>query len=161
MLLEVTLLGDGRQTPEYDKRLELRERLAGHRFVATATIPEMLYDAHPDATPDEVEQSAIEVADVVLCLEGPASAPLGMYTEVRTYFDPANPDKWYRLRPSNRPDAPDEAALIVGLARDPLRRIEAHDYEPVEWEACDRITRLCQERIELMAYRELDRRAAD
>ena len=161
MLLAVTLLGDGRQTREYQKRLELRERLAEHRFVATATIPEMLYDAHPDATPDEVERSAIEVADVVLCLEGPASAPLGMYTEVLTYFDAAAPDKWYRLRPSNGPDAADEEALIAGLARDPLRRIETHDYDPVEWEACDRITRLCRERIELMAYRELDRRAAD
>ncbi len=160
MALEVTLLGDGRGMPEYQKRLELRDRLKRHRFVANVAIPEILHDDNPEATPDEIEMSAIEQADVVLCLEGPRRAPLGLYTEARLYFDRSKPDKWYRCRPTERADSTGEDALIAALAGDPLMRIETFNYDPKEWEECGRITAECMRRIELMAAREIDRHVA-
>lgn len=154
--LEITLLGDGRGTPEYQKRLELQERLQQHRFVSHVTIPEQLSDRHPQATADEIERSAIEQADVVLCIESPARSPLGLYTEVFGYFDSSNPDKWYRCRPMERADASGEDALVAGLADPRFRSIETFDYEPREWELCGRITARCEQRIDVMAHRKLD-----
>lgn len=154
--LEVTLLGDGRETPEYQKRLELQERLQQHRFVSHVTIPEQLGDRHPQARADEIERSAIEQADVVLCIESPARSPLGLYTEVFGYFDSANPDKWYRCCPTERADASGEDALVAGLADPRFRSIETFDYEPEEWEECERITARCERRIDVMAHRKLD-----
>ena len=154
--LEITLLGDGRETPEYQKRLELQERLQRHRFVSHVTIPEQLHDRHPEATAAEIERSAIEQADVVLCIESPARSPLGLYTEVFAYFDSANPDKWYRCRPTERADASGEDSLVAGLADPRFRSIETFDYEPEEWERCGRITARCERRIDVMAHRKLD-----
>ena len=161
LALEVTLLGDGRRTPEYKKRKELQRRLSQHRFVKHVVIPEILHDGNCDANPDEIEESAIGRADIVLCLEGPNQAPLGLYTEVRLYFDRSQPDKWFLCRPSERSDSTGEDALITGLAADPLMRIETFDYYPGEWENCERITSNCLRRVELMAAREIDRRAAE
>ena len=158
MSLEVTLLGDGRGALEYQKRLDLRARLEQHRFVARVTIPEELHDAYPEATVDEVERSAIEQADVVLCLEAPSHAPLGVYTEVLQYFDGSKPDKWYRCRPAEREEAAGQAPLVAGLADDAFQLIETFDYDPAEWETCGRITRACERRIDIMAHRELYRR---
>ena len=159
--LEVTLLGDGRGTPEYQKRLELRDRLSRHQLVALVVIPEILHDDNPDANLEEIESSAIEQADVVLCLEGPNQMPLGFYGETRIYFDRSQPDKWFRCRPTERADSTGEDTLIAGLAADPLMRIETFDYYPGEWENCERITSNCLRRVELMAAREIDRRAAE
>ena len=153
--LDVVILGDGRGAPGFEKRLEVRERLSEHRFVAAVTIPEILYDAYPEATPDEVERSAIQTADVIICLESPLNPPLGMYTEVRTYLDFAAVHKWYLLQPSFRDRTSEDEALVAGLARSDLDLIESQDYEPGEWERCDRITRLCAKRIELMVNRRL------
>lgn len=161
LALEVTLLGDGRGTPEYQKRLELRERLSRHRFVKHVVIPEILHDSYPDANPDEIERSAIEQADIVLCLEGPSHAPLGLYTEARLYFDRSQPDKWFRCQPTERPDHAGEDSLIAALADDPFIRMDTFDYDPEEWERCGRITSNCLKRVELMAAREIDRRAAE
>ena len=155
--LNVTLLGDGRDTPEYGKRLELQERLERHRFVSRVTIPEQLHDAYPQATVDEVERSAIEQADVVLCIESPFRPPLGLYTEVVAYFDGSDPDKWYRCRPTERVDSSGADSLIARLAEDPFRRMDTFVYDPGEWETCGRITKVCEERIELAAYRALRR----
>lgn len=159
--LEVTLLGDGRGAPEYQKRLELRDRLSRHQFVAHVVIPEILRDEHPDASHDEIERSAIEQADIVLCIEGPNHAPLGLYTEARLYFDRSRPDKWFRCRPTERPDSAGEDSLIAALADDPFIRMDTFDYDPEEWEKCGRITLNCLRRVELMAAREIDRRAAE
>lgn len=159
--LEVTLLGDGSETQEFTKRLELQERLTSNRFVRTVTIPEELQENHPEATADEVERSAIEEADVVLCLEAPTGAPLGLYTEVWSYFDHSATEKWYRLCPAKRPESAGEGALIAGLASDLLSVIETHTYDPEEWSECSRITALCEQRIELVARRVLHQRMSD
>ena len=161
LALEVTLLGDGRGTPEYKKREELQERLSQHRFVKHVVIPEILHDDNSDANSDEIEESAIGRADIVLCLEGPNHAPLGLYTEARLYFDRSRPDKWFRCRPTERPDSTGEDSLIAALADDPFIRMDTFDYDPEEWERCGRITSNCLRRIELMAAREIDRRAAE
>lgn len=155
--LDVTLLGDGRGTPEYGKRLELQERLERHRFVSRVTLPEQLHDAYPQATVDEVERSAIEQADVVLCIESPFRPPLGLYTEVVAYFDGSDPDKWYRCRPTERVDSSGADSLIARLAEAPFRRMDTFVYDPEEWETCGRITKVCEERIELVAHRVLRR----
>ena len=151
--LEVTLLGDGRETSEYAKRLEVRERLLSHPFVSHVIIPEELQDAFPNAGADDVERSAIEEADVVLCLEAPARPPLGLYTEVWSYFEFTRQarDKWYRIQPMARPEVPRFQSLIENLANDALQLIDTHDYHPDEWEDCDRITSLCERRISLIA----------
>ncbi len=158
--LAITILGDGRDTPEFSKRLELKERLAGSPFVASVTIPEQLHERNPAATPEEVERSAIEAADVVLLLEAPASPPLGGHTEARIYFDRSVPDKWFRVRPIDREDFADNQPLVSGLARDSFLRIETFEYESAEWEGCGRITASCQRRISLMGYREVDKKEA-
>lgn len=157
--LEITLLGDGKETPEYQKRLELRDRLAQHPFVANVTIPELLHEAHPQATLDEVERSAIDEADVVVCLEGPARPPLGVYTEVVGYFDETEAEKWYLCLPTGRDAASGEDPLVVGLAHQKLESVELFRYEPTQWEKCGRITAACERRIRLMARRELIRRS--
>ena len=156
LALEITLLGDGRETPEYQKRLELQERLQQHPFVSHVTIPEQLSERHPQATADEIERGAIEQADVVLCIESPVCSPLGLYTEVFAYFDSSNPDKWYRCRPTERADARGEDSLVARLADPRFRSIETFDYEPEEWERCGRITARCERRIDVMAHRKLD-----
>ena len=157
--LEVVLLGDGRATPEYEKRLDLQERLLRHPFVSHVTIPEQLYEQYPQATADEIERSAIEQADVVICLEGPRHQPLGLFTEVVVYFDRSTPDKWFRCRPSHRAESAAPAPLVALLAEAILRRVDTFVYDPAEWETCGRITTACEERIELTAHRESDRRA--
>ena len=157
--LEVAILGDGRGTLEYDKRLELQARLGQHRFVSRITLPEDLQDAHPDATVNEVELSAIGQADVVLCLEAPSHPPLGLHTEAFGYFDGSEPDKWYLCRPADGEDAPADAPMVTGLASDAFKLIETFDYDPEEWGTCGRITRACERRINIMAHRELHRRA--
>ena len=156
--LEVALLGDGRATPEYEKRLDLQERLRRHPFVSHVTIPEQLYGRYPQATADEIERSAIEQADVVICLEGPRHPPLGLFTEVVVYFDRSTPDKWFRCRPSHRTEPATPTPLVVLLAEAILRRVDTFVYDPAEWETCGRITTACEERIELAAHRESDRR---
>ena len=161
LALEVTLLGDGRRTPEYKKRKELQKRLSEHRFVKHVVIPEILHADNLDANPDEIEEGAIGRADIVLCLEGPNQAPLGLYTEVRLYFDRSQPDKWFLCRPTERPDSAGEDSLIAALAYDPFIRMDTFDYDPEEWERCGRITSNCLRRIELTAAREIDRRAAE
>ena len=161
LALEVTLLGDGRGTPEYQKRLELQERLERHPFVSHVTIPELLHDRYPDASADEVERSAIEQADIVLCLEGPRRLPLGLYTEIVSYFGDTHPDKWFYCRPVDREQVASPEPLVAALARPVLKSIDTFDYDPGEWETCGRITTACEERIERVARRILDRRAAE
>ena len=158
--LEVALLGDGSATPEYEKRLELQERLQRHPFVSHVTIPEHLHERYPQATADEIERSAIEQADVVICLEGPRQPPLGLFTEVALYFDRTTPDKWFCCRPSYRAEPAALSPLVALLAEELLLRVDTFVYDPVEWETCGRITTACEERIDLAAHRESDRRAA-
>lgn len=160
LLLEVTLLGDGSGTQEYSKRLELRERLESHRFVSRVTIPEILHERNPLATVGEVERSAIERADVVLCLEGPQRPALGLHTEMTKYFDRTTPDKWFYGRPTDQAEKPSTEPLVTQLARDEIKRIVTFDYDPKEWAECGRITAAFEGRIELMAHREGDRRAS-
>ncbi len=155
--LEVALLGDGTGTPEYGKRLELQERLQSLPFVATVTIPEQLQEAYPDATSEEIEQSAIGEADVVLCLESPARPPLGLYTEVRLYFDDTTPEKWFLMRPEQRRSTPEDSVLIAGLAKELLSLIESDHYDPDEWADCQQITASFTKRLNLMAGRKLRR----
>lgn len=157
--LEVALLGDGSATPEHEKRVELQERLQRHPFVSHATIPEQLHEQYPQATADEIERSAIEQADVVICLEGPRHPPLGLFTEVVVYFDRSTPDKWFRCRPSYRAEPAAAAPLVALLAEELLRRVDTFVYDPAEWETCGRITTACEERIDLAAHREDDRRS--
>lgn len=156
--LEVALLGDGSATPEYEKRLELQERLQRHPFVSHVTIPEQLHERYPEATADEIERSAIEQADVVICLEGPLHPPLGLFTEVALYFDRSMPDKWFRCRPSYLAEPATPTPLVALLAEEILRRVDTFVYDPAEWETCGRITTACEERIDLAAHRESDRR---
>lgn len=182
LLLEVTLLGDGKDTPEYAKRREVQARLERHRFVSRATIPEMLHARNPRASADEVERSSIGQADVVLCLEGPSRAAHGVYTEMTKYFDRSDPDKWFYCRPTDRverrrgvsglihrllygrsaaqAEEPGREPLVSELARDDIKRMDTYDYAPEEWEGCDRITAALERRIELVAYREGDRRVS-
>ncbi len=157
--LEVTILGDGRGTEGFTKRLQLRNRLQDHRFVGAVTIPELLHKALPDATPHEVEMSAIGEADVVLCLESPDRPPLGLYTELWSYFDDSTIDKWYLLRPADREQQPEDRALITGLARPMLDVIDSQDYDPAEWVDCQRITAAFEARIELIGRRRLRRKS--
>lgn len=157
--LEVALLGDGSATPEYEKRVELQERLQRYPFVSHVTIPEQLYEQYPEATADEIERSAIMQADVVICLEGPRQPPLGLFTEVVAYFDKSTPDKWFRCRPLYRAE-PVPPPLVALLAEELLLRVDTFVYDPAEWETCGRITTACKERIDLAAHRESDRRAA-
>lgn len=159
--LDVTLLGDGRGTPEYQKRLELQERLQRHPFVSHVTIPEVLRDRYPDASADEVERSAIEQADIVLCLEGPRHLPLGLYTEIISYFGGTHPDKWFCCRPVDREQVASPEPLVAALARPVLKSIDTFDYDPGEWETCGRITTACEERIERVAHRILDQQLFD
>lgn len=156
--LEVALLGDGSATPEYEKRLELQERLQRHPFVSHVTIPEQLHERYPEATADEIERSAIEQADVVICLEGPRHPPLGLFTEVARYFNKSTPDKWFRCRPLYRAEPATPTPLVTLLAEEILRRVDTFVYDPAEWETCGRITTACEERIDLVAHRESDRR---
>ena len=180
--LEVTLLGDGKDAPEYAKRRELQERLEQHRFVSRVTIPEVLHERNPRATADEVERSAIGQADIVLCLEGPSHAALGVYTEMTKYFDRSEPDKWLYCRPTDRvkrrhgvsdlirrliygrstdqAEEPLREPLVTELAREDINRMVTFDYDPEEWEECGRITAAFERHVELVAYREGDRRAA-
>lgn len=182
LLLEVTLLGDGKDAPEYAKRRELQARLEQHRFVSRVTIPEVLYERNPRAIADDVERSAIGQADIVLCLEGPSNAALGVYTEMTKYFDRSDPDKWFYCRPTDRVERrqgvsdrirrliygrsteqakePGGEPLVSELARDEIKRMDTFDYDPKEWEGCGRITAALKRRIELVAYREGDRRAS-
>ena len=155
--LEVTILGDGRGTEGFTKRLQLRDRLQGHRFVGAVTIPELLHQTHPDASAHEVELSAIGEADVVLCLESPDRPPLGLYTELWSYFNDSAVDKWYLLRPTFREPQQEDQALITGLARAMLEVVDSQDYDPAEWVECRRITAAFEARIELIGRRRLRR----
>ena len=154
--LAVAILGDGRGTPEYQKRLELRERLSAHQFVGEVTIPEILLDTHPGSSLDDIERSAIETADVVICLEGPHNPPLGLYTEVLAYLAPGDLDKWFRLQPWDRADGTPSNSLVAGLVEDSLQRIETQGYDVPAWETCDRITAACARRIKLVGLRSSD-----
>ena len=155
--LVVTILGDGRDTPEYGKREELLDRLSTHDFVREVTIPELLLDAHPNANLDEVERSAIETADLVICLEGPNNPPLGLYTEVLAYLESTDLEKWYRLEPWDRDSGAGSEPLVSGLAQERLRRVETQHYERAAWESCERITAACFRRVDLVRLRLVDR----
>ena len=94
---------------------------------------------------------------MVLCLESPARPPLGLYTEVRLYFDDTNPEKWFLMRPERRESTPEDSALIAGLAKELLSLIESDDYDPDEWADCKKITASFSKRLDLMAGRKLRR----
>ena len=153
----VTVLGDGAGTAGYEKRLAVRDHLLHHAdFVLEVTIPEELASAHPEAKLDDVEASAIEAAHVVLCIEAPDQAPLGLYTELARYFKPAEADKWYRLRPIDRPAPAEHPSLVAGLASELVARIDDCPYPPDRWESCDFIRTACANRVTLAALRRRD-----
>ncbi len=153
MSLVVTILGDGRGTSEYQKREDLRDRLLGHRFVDEVTLPELLFERNQFAHLEDVERSAIEAADVVICLEGPQGPPLGMYTEVVAYLVPGSEDKWYRVAPWDRENSESAEPLVSGLANEILRLVETQRYERTAWSSCDRITAACVARVDLVGLR--------
>ena len=153
----VTVLGDGVGTAGYEKRLAVRDHLLSSvDSVLEVTIPEELASAHPDAKLDDVEASAIETAHVVLCIEAPDQVPLGLYTELARYFKPVEADKWYRLRPIDRPAFTEHSSLVAGLASELVARIDDCPYPPDRWESCEFIRTACANRVTLAALRRRD-----
>lgn len=152
----VTVLGDGRGTAGYEKRLTVRDHLLRNvQEAIEVTIPEEIASDHPDAKLDEVESAAIESAHVVLCIEAPDQEPLGLYTEVARYFKSVEADKWFRLWPINRPD-PLHSSLVAGLAGEFLARIDEYPYQPEQWESCQLIRMACARRVRQTALRRQD-----
>lgn len=153
----VTVLGDGLGTAGFEKRLAVREHLEGRvDSVLEVTIPEELASRHPEAELDDIEASAIEAAHVVLCIEAPDQVPLGLYTELARYFRPAEADKWFRLRPIDRPTPEDHPSLVAGLAGELLARIDDCPYPPDQWDDCEFIRTACANRVTLAALRRRD-----
>lgn len=153
----VTVLGDGAGTAGYEKRLAVREHLLSNvDSVLEVTIPEELASSHPEAELDDVEASAIETAHVVLCIEAPDQVPLGLYTELARYFRPAEADKWYRLRPIDRPAPAEHPSLVAGLASELIARIDDFPYPPDRWDNCEFIRTACANRVTLTALRRRD-----
>ena len=152
----VTILGDGRGTSGYEKRLTIRDHLlASVDEVIEVTIPEEVAGNFPDATLDEVESTAIDSAHVVLCIEAPNQEPLGLYTELARYFRPNEADKWFRVWPIDRPD-PLHASLVSGLATEFVWRIDEYPYQPEHWESCEFIRMVCARRVRQAALRRQD-----
>ena len=152
----VTVLGDGRGTAGYEKRMVVLEHLlTSVAEVIEVTIPEELASTNPAAKLDEVESAAIDSAHVVLCIGAPDREPLGLYTELARYFKPNEADKWFRVCPIDSLD-PGDPSLVAGLASDILARIDEYPYQPEHWESCDFIRMACARRVRLTALRRLD-----
>lgn len=150
------MLGDGVGTAGYEKRVTIRDHLVTNvEAVIEVTIPEELASAYLDATLDEVESAAIESAHVVLCIEAPDQEPLGLYTELARYFRPSEADKWFRVRPTDRPD-PLHPSLVAGLAGEFLARIDEYPYQPEQWESCQLIRMACARRVRQTVLRQQD-----
>ena len=152
----VAVLGDGRGTAGYEKRTTIRDHLlASVAEVIEVTIPEELASGYPEAKLDEVESTAIDSAHVVLCIEAPDQEPLGLYTELARYFRPSEADKWFRIRPIDRPD-PLHPSLVAGLASEFVARIDEYPYQPEHWESCEFIRMACARRVRQAALRRQD-----
>ena len=152
----VTVLGDGRGTAGYEKRLTVRDHLlTSVAEVIEVTIPEELASIYPDAKLDEVESAAIDSAHVVLCIEAPDQEPLGLYTELSRYFRSSEADKWFRVWPIHRPD-PLHPSLVAGLASEFVARIDEYPYQPEHWESCEFIRMVCARRVRQTALRRQD-----
>ena len=144
----VTVLGDGQGQPGFDKRLSVQKHLAYLPGVIEVTLPEEMYELHPDIRVSDIEHSTIMAAHVVICIEAPQAPPLGLYTEFTKYFDPEHASRWYRIYPAERPDPQSHPALVEHLASEDIECILDYPYEIDWWEDCEIIRAACAKRVQ-------------
>ena len=145
----VTILGDGKDGDGYEKRVKVRERLVGLPRVREVSLPEEVLEEYRSIGANEeiAERAAIEDADLVICLEPPGHHPLGVYSELRMYWDEDEHMKWFRVYPVSRPDPGDASALIGKSAQPYIEAMESVPYQEKHWEGCERIRNVCEARV--------------